>query len=768
MKTESTSMEPNKALIKDAEAEDVDVHLYRSMIGSLMYLTAFRPDIMFVVCACVRFQVTPKTSHLHAMKRIFRYLKGQPKLGLWYPRDSPFDLEAFSNSDYAGASLDKKSTTGGCQFLGKRLISSQCKKETIVANSTTKAEYVAVANSYRQVLWIQNQLLDYGFNFMNTKIYIDNESTICIMKNPVLHSKTKHIEIRHHIIRDSYEKKLIHATAKSKTVNDVKQIHAKVDGKIVVISESSVRSDLQFNDEDGTPLFNTMLVRQVVKGKGSGQPSEPQPLSSTALSFHEEQVATIASQPQKTHTPRRAKKGEDDRVVRAATITASLEAKQKSGDPRQHLMNHLLRELVQYGNKDDLMDFVPPTPHDSPLSGGHTPRSDEGRPNINELMNICTQLSNRVLALEQFKTAQDLVIKRLRKKVKRLEKKQKARTPGMKLFKIVNVASVIPDVSVAGPSTSIAGDIFKDEMSTIADILMPIRSTKPRTTSIVIHNVKEEPREQHYYQQYKAKTKFEREQIIAREKAVEQEAKNAAIEDVQARMDADVLLAERRQQEEREQFTINEQARMLVYLIAKRKRFFTAQRTEQIRNKPPTRAQLKNKMVTYLKHMGKYTHNQLKSKSFEEIQMLNEREQKWINDFVPMDFEVKLEDDDAEKEELRACLDIVLVDDIAINVESSATKYPIVDWKTHTLIENMMYYQIIKANRSSKNYKILTKMCDDFDKQDIIDLYMLVKERKRILKKRTKLEPKLDKIKSKREAWKSPKSKPSQNQKDIK
>ncbi|GJV30100.1 hypothetical protein Tco_1386548 [Tanacetum coccineum] len=95
VKTTSTPLETNKALIKDEEAEDVDVHLYRSMIGSLMYLTASRPDIMFAVCACARFQVTLKTSHLHAVKRIFRYLKGQPKLGLWYPRDSPFDLEAF-------------------------------------------------------------------------------------------------------------------------------------------------------------------------------------------------------------------------------------------------------------------------------------------------------------------------------------------------------------------------------------------------------------------------------------------------------------------------------------------------------------------------------------------------------------------------------------------------------------------------------------------------------------------------------------------------
>ncbi|GJV88668.1 putative ribonuclease H-like domain-containing protein [Tanacetum coccineum] len=184
VKTASTPMETHKPLLKDAEREDVDEHLYRSMIGSLMYLTSSRPDIMFAVCACARFQVNPKISHLHAVKRIFRYLKGQPKLGLWYPKDSPFDLVAYTDSDYAGASLDRKSTTRGCQFLGCRLISWQCKKQTMVANSTNEAEYIAASNGCGQ-------------------------STICIVKNPVFHSKTKYIEIRHHFIRDSNEKKII-------------------------------------------------------------------------------------------------------------------------------------------------------------------------------------------------------------------------------------------------------------------------------------------------------------------------------------------------------------------------------------------------------------------------------------------------------------------------------------------------------------------------------------------------------------------------------
>ncbi|GJR22450.1 uncharacterized mitochondrial protein-like protein [Tanacetum coccineum] len=148
VKTASTPMETSNPLIKDENAEDVDVYLYRLMIGSLMYLTSSRPDIMFAVCACAIFHVTPKVSHLHAVKRIFRYLKGQPKLGLWYPKDSPFDLETYTNSDYAGASLDRKSITGGCQFLGSRLISWQSKKQTVVANSTTKAEYVAASNCH--------------------------------------------------------------------------------------------------------------------------------------------------------------------------------------------------------------------------------------------------------------------------------------------------------------------------------------------------------------------------------------------------------------------------------------------------------------------------------------------------------------------------------------------------------------------------------------------------------------------------------------------
>ncbi|GJT97620.1 hypothetical protein Tco_1093138 [Tanacetum coccineum] len=170
VKAASTPIETNKALNKDEEDEDVDVHLYRSMIGSLMYLTASRLDIIFSIYACARFQVTPKISHLYAVKRIVRYLKGQPIL------------------------------------VGILWIYHLTWKPFLIV---IMLELALTENPQQEVLWIQNQMLDYGFNFMNSKIHIDNESTICIVKNPVFHSKTKHIEIRHHFIKDSFEKKLI-------------------------------------------------------------------------------------------------------------------------------------------------------------------------------------------------------------------------------------------------------------------------------------------------------------------------------------------------------------------------------------------------------------------------------------------------------------------------------------------------------------------------------------------------------------------------------
>ncbi|KAI3745001.1 hypothetical protein L1987_58101 [Smallanthus sonchifolius] len=204
-----TPIPVNHKLNSDPEGKDVDCRLYRAMIGSLMYLTASRPDIMFAVCICSRFQAKPKESHLIAVKRIFRYLKGKQRLGLWYPHGSNFDFNTYTDSDFGGCCLDRKSTTGGCQFLGNRLVSWQCKKQTTVSISTCEAEYIATASCSSHILWIQQQLRDYGLNFTGTPMFIDNNATMSIKNNPVKHSKTKHIEIRYHFIRDCAEKRLI-------------------------------------------------------------------------------------------------------------------------------------------------------------------------------------------------------------------------------------------------------------------------------------------------------------------------------------------------------------------------------------------------------------------------------------------------------------------------------------------------------------------------------------------------------------------------------
>ncbi|KAI3729523.1 hypothetical protein L6452_18183 [Arctium lappa] len=197
-----TPMAPPLTLSKDPSGKPVNVTAYRGMIGSLLYLTASRPDIMYSTCLCARYQSEPKESHLIAVKRIFRYLKGTPNLGLWYPKDSGFDLTGYSDSDFAGCKLDRKSTTGGCQLLGGKLVSWTSKKQNSVSTSTAEAEYVAAGSCCSQILWMRNQLLDYDLQLSKIPIYCDSTSAIAIANNPVLHSKTKHIEIRYHFIRD--------------------------------------------------------------------------------------------------------------------------------------------------------------------------------------------------------------------------------------------------------------------------------------------------------------------------------------------------------------------------------------------------------------------------------------------------------------------------------------------------------------------------------------------------------------------------------------
>src|SRR5664279_59490 len=200
-----TPMSTSLDLHPNLEGKDVDQKVYRSMIGSLLYLCASRPDIMFSVGKCARFQAAPKESHMTAAKRIFRYLLYTPNFGLWYPIGSSFQLNGYSDADYAGDKKDRRSTTGGCQFLGRSLVCWSSKKQNCVALSTTEAEYISAASCCAQLLWMMQTLKDYGVIYDKVPLLCENESAIKITHNPVQHSKTKHTEIRHHFILEQIE-----------------------------------------------------------------------------------------------------------------------------------------------------------------------------------------------------------------------------------------------------------------------------------------------------------------------------------------------------------------------------------------------------------------------------------------------------------------------------------------------------------------------------------------------------------------------------------
>ncbi|GJR91755.1 ribonuclease H-like domain-containing protein [Tanacetum coccineum] len=184
-----TPMVPPNNLGPDLASKPVNETSYRGIIRSLMYLTASRPDIQFSTVLCARYQSNPKESHLTTGKRILRYLKGTPTIGLYYPKCSGFDLKGYSDSDYADCNIDRKSTSGACQILGGKLVCWSAKKQQSMAMSSGEAEYVVA-------------LSDYDIYYKMVPIFCDNTSAIAISNNLVLHSRTKHIDIRYHFIRD--------------------------------------------------------------------------------------------------------------------------------------------------------------------------------------------------------------------------------------------------------------------------------------------------------------------------------------------------------------------------------------------------------------------------------------------------------------------------------------------------------------------------------------------------------------------------------------
>ncbi|GJS47248.1 putative ribonuclease H-like domain-containing protein [Tanacetum coccineum] len=749
VKTASTPMEPNKALIKDEEADSVDVHLYRSMIGSLMYLTASRPDIMFAVCACARFQVTPKMSHLHAVKRIFRYLKGQPKLGLWYPRDSPFDLEAFSNSDYAGASLDRKSTTGGCQFLGKRLISWQCKKQTIVANSTTEAEYVAAANccgqysrpinlvAYETVCkeWEDRmeraattassldaehdsgninrtqsmatlnesfpQETDSGsdprtlnqasLHQMENLDFCDTHNMVAFLNKSegsegfqhivdflntshIKFALTKNPTIYTSLIQQFWQ------TASTSTLEDGEgEITATIAGQLKTITEASLRRHLKLEDADGiSSLPNTKIFEQLaLMGYASDSDKltfqkchfSPQwiflihtilhclSLKKTVWEQFSSNIATAIICLATNRTFNFSKMIFEGMVKNLDSSNMRMVSKVYSGVDILLFSSMLVQGPIQQDEGSTFLveshhtpittpstsqpplsspSRVPTPPHDLPLPGGHTPRSDEGRMQHTELMDLVIKLSDKVLALEtdlqQTKKVYSTTVTKLIMKVKRLEKIVKS-SKARRRAKIVvsDDEKVLEDSSKQGrmiddidqdaritlvtpTKTSTQEDHPEDQLGVLSaaknskKLHSSSRASKDKGKDVITESepdqtaLKLKERQERAGYEATIKLQEQRRHRMVKVHQATQGFTEDEWENIRGRLEADEELTQKLQAEEREKYSEVDQAKMLVDLNNQRNRFFAQQRAEAKRNKPMTQAQQKTYMSDYIKN----------------------------------------------------------------------------------------------------------------------------------------------------------------------
>ncbi|GJV94103.1 hypothetical protein Tco_1541916 [Tanacetum coccineum] len=860
----------------------------------------------------------------------YKYPKHEtPKLGLWYPRNSPFELEAYSDSDYEGASLDRKSTTCGCQFLGRRLISWQCKKQTIMANSTTEAEYVAAANCCGQVLWIQNQMMDYGFNFMNTKIHIDNESTISVIKNLVAHSRTKHIEIRFHFIRDCYEKRLIevikihtdHNVADLLTKGfDVTRfnflvvsigllnlyITAKVAGKPVNISEASIRSDLLFDDADGIDslhnqaifdaiqlmgyegdltvltfnkalfspqwrfLFHTM--NHCISSKSTSWDQIPTNIATAVICLATNQkynFSKLIFDGMMRHLDAKKKF-----VMYPRFISVFLDKQLKNVPvPLDHFpINALTSKVFSFmvkkgkhfsGNVTPLFESmlvqptedegeaskrqskpqpIPSPPHPSadqhetqpdpsprpsptipipdsiPEGSGrnHGGQSSSDRSlsgnedglTLQSVYDLCVSLCKQV-------TDQAKEIKHLKAHIKKLKKKAKpGRKPakseptvhkdpafddlddvdvndamdymetdaymqkGTAKPKEVEVSTDKLDEGTAEPKDGTSDEstapttVFRDD-ETIAEFLVSMSQTKAKQKGVEIKDAEDSDRPRatsirsvltlkplpkidpkdkgKKVLEEEAESDAESEGVDEAERKFDQLAKDEEIAR-KARIEADRLLATRLQEEERETFTVEERAKFLYDTIAAQRRFLAQQRAAAIRSRPPTRTQLRNQMMTYLKHVGGKKHADLKNKNFEEIQVLykkkgvvNEYSKEEDTQKVPAEQEVtehrtkkrksghvkmiarkrpRPQPNDDSDDEYKKCLRIVTFDS-TIDSEIMETKSFVS--KLHKVSSpDGDYLVVYRVNGHFRAFNYLMEALHIFSRQDLFHLYDLV------------------------------------------
>ncbi|GKA66462.1 hypothetical protein Tco_0766270 [Tanacetum coccineum] len=622
VKTASTPMETQKPLLKDKDGEEVDVHLYRSMIGSLMYLTSSRPDIMFALYACARYQVNLKVSHLHAVKRIFRYLKGQPKLGLWYPKDSPFDLVAYTDSDYAGAILDKKSTTGALVDGKKIIVTEASIRSDLQLNDEEGMDCLPNATIFEELTRICAKTTVWN-EFSRTM----TSEIICLATNQkfnfskyIFESMVENLDNASKFLMyprfvQVFLDKQLEGMSSHKRIYVTPSHTKKIFGNMKRVGKGFSRRE--------TPLFPTMVVQnQAEMGEGLAIPTNPQHTPTI--------IQPSTSQPQKKQRSRRPKI-KDTEVPQPSGLTTNVADEviyEKRDDSLERVATTAtgLDAEQDRGNINKTQSKATPNEPSSPgTSSGGGPKHQETMgdtiaqtrsENVSKLSS--DPLLARVIDLEKTKTAQAQEITSLKLRVKKLEKKGGSRThkeDASKQGRKIDDIDKDAEITLVDETQGRYGD---DIMFDVSDITVSTASTIPVSA--------------------------------------------ASITDVEITL---------------------------------------AQALVELKSAKPTTA-----TNTRPKAKGLRAGDELEQESIKKQKV----------------------DEDKETAELKSLMEVIPdEEEVAVDAIPSATKPPsIVDWKIHKEGKKR-YYQIIRANGSSKMYLVFSHMLKSFDREDFETFYKLVK-----------------------------------------
>ncbi|GKB25594.1 putative ribonuclease H-like domain-containing protein [Tanacetum coccineum] len=730
--------------------------------------------------------VNPKVSHLYVVKRIFRIC--------W--RD-----------------LDRKSTIGGCQFLRSRLISWQCKKQTVVANSTIEAEDC----NEKKLIQMVKIHTDKNVADLLTKAFDVKKAKKCVK---LMMEKLVIRENRQKVLSDLVSKRIERSgeLKNRKRVEYIKnrqsvwngigvnagdsklmllginlilmlKVNAarhkltnvvEMDGKKIIITESTVRRDLQLEDAEGVDcLPNSTIFEQltlmgskttawnefsstmasVIICEGSANPTDPHHTPTF--------IQPSTSQPQKKQKPRKPKRkdtqipqssGPIEHVADEAVYkelddnlatpnkSSALGTTSGGGPRRQETMGDTIAQ-TRFEN-------VSKHSNDPLLTRGNTLRSGEDSLKLNELMELCTNLQTRVLDLEKTKTTQ---AKEIVTRVESYGDEEDLGEDASKQGRInaidadeditlnknatKDVNSTIDEVTLAQALAALKSVKPKVKANVVEDPSVPVSAastkvstattttTTPRKGIVITELEPEKPlkkKDQISFDEQEAiklQAEFDEEERLARDKDKANVALTEEWDDIQAKVDVDYQLAQRLQVEKQEQFTTEQKATLFKELLEQRRKHFAAKRAEENRNKKTTKAQQKKTMITYLKNMEGGKHKDLKSKDFDSIKELFDKAFKRVNMF--MDYrtdlveEIAEVDDDQEAAKIKELMKIVPdEEEVAIDVIPLATKPPtIVDWKIHKEGKKN-YYQIIRADGSSKMYLVFSQMLKSFDRED--------------------------------------------------